>query len=129
VKLILSGREYELEDALQRSTLADLYQLKLKTGIGMKTLKASLEAMGEFDNPEDFLDDERVLLAFNALIWLCRRRAGEKLTLEEANDVPISEVAFETDEPDVTPDEPADPTPARTDSVPGVSVDLPPTTD
>lgn len=100
MKLVLSGREYSINEALQKATLADLYRLKVDTGIGMKTLKTSLDAMSELADPEDFLDDERILRALNALVWLCRRRAGETLTVEQATDVPLSEVAFATDDED-----------------------------
>lgn len=114
MKLVLAGTEYSVNDALQKATLSDLLQLKVKTGIGMKTLKKSLDSMSKLADPEDFLDDEPILLALNALVWLCRRHAGEKLSLDDANAVPLDEISFNTD------DEPAavetDPTPAPTDS-------------
>lgn len=115
MKLVLAGTEYSVNDSLQKATLSDLLQLKVKTGIGMKTLKDSLDLMSTLADPEDFLDDERILLALNALIWLCRRHAGERLTLDEANDVALEDVSFNTDDEDVAAVD-ADPTQAPTDS-------------
>lgn len=121
MKLLLAGKEYDITDALQKSTLADLYDLKVQTGIGMKTLSDSLQRMSALADPQDFLDDEEILRALTSLIWLCRRRAGEKLTVAEANAVALSDIQFKVDPAD-TPDEAADPTTAQTDSDLGENV-------
>ena len=50
------------------------------------------------------------------MVWLCKRHAGESVTVSEANDFPLSQIGFEQDE---TAAEPEDPTQARTDTDPG----------
>ena len=109
MKLVLAGVEYSVNESLQKATLADLYELKVTTGIGMKTLRTSLVSMSTLTDPEDFLEDEAILLALNALIWLCRRRAGESVSLSAANDVALEDIKFLTDAADVEDDTP-DPT-------------------
>lgn len=116
MKLILAGSEYDINESMTKATLYDLYELKTKTGIGMKSLSDALERMGKLADPQQFLDDETILLALCALVWLCRRHAGESLSIEEANRVALADVQFKVDAADM-PDEAADPTaPALTAS-------------
>lgn len=116
MKLIVGDKKYELEDSLQKASLNDLYVLKVRSGMGIKSLKKNLEAMQSYEDPLDFLDDAENIMALQAMIWLCRRHAGENLSIEEANSCPINEVGFEAD---VEEPAPVDPTVARTDSDPG----------
>lgn len=116
MKLIVGDKKYPLEESLQKASLNDLYVLKVRSGMGIKSLKDNLERMQTYEDPLDFLDDADNIMALQAMIWLCRRRSGENLTIEEANACPLNEIGFEADE------EPAavtDPTQARTASVPG----------
>jgi len=109
--LVLAGQKYDISESLNKATLDDLTQLKVKTGVGMKTLRLSLIAMGKLDDPEDFLDREDILLALSALVWLCRRRAGEsKLTLTEAASVPVEDISFEMPDEDGAAEGEPDPT-------------------
>nr|QOL00385.1 hypothetical protein [uncultured organism] len=119
MKLILAGKEYDINESMTKATLFDLYELKMKTGIGMKSLSDALERMGKLADPKDFLDDETILLALCALVWLCRRHAGESLTIEEANKVALADVQFKVDAADLPDEVEADPTPALTGSVQG----------
>lgn len=98
MKLILGEKQYPLEEAMQKASLNDLYVLKVRSGMGIKALKSNLEKMQTYSDPLDFLDDEGNLMALQAMIWLCRRFAGENLSIEEANSTPINEIGFETDD-------------------------------
>ena len=98
MRLVLSGREYPIEDALQKATLDDLYRLKVDMGVGMPMLIAAFDAMGAASDPAAVLDNADVLGALTAIVWLCRRRAGEKLTVAEAGDVPLAELRLVLDD-------------------------------
>lgn len=117
MKLIVGDKKYELEESLQKASLNDLYVLKVRSGMGIKSLKDNLERMQTYADPLEFLDEADNIMALQAMIWLCRRHSGENLSIEEANSCPINEIGFETDEEPAGPA--ADPTLARTDSVPG----------
>jgi hypothetical protein len=124
MKLIVGDKKYPLQEAIQGATLRNLYVLKVQTGIGIKSLRDAFQRMqdsapkdGAPADPLDFLEDEENLLALQAMVWLCKRHAGESVTVSEANDFPLSKIGFET-EPEEAGAE--DPTVARTDSVPGV---------
>jgi hypothetical protein len=123
VKLIVGDQKYPLKEAIQGATLRNLYVLKVQTGIGIKSLRDSFKRMesqapkdGSPADPLDFLEDEENLLALQAMVWLCKRHAGESVTVSEANDFPLSRIGFEADAPET---EPEDPTVARTDTAPG----------
>ena len=136
MKLIVCGTKYPLQEALQGATLRNLYALKMQTGIGLKTIRDTFKAMeaarklaereGREADPLDFVEDEQGLMALQAMVWLCKKHAGETsrdggpLTVAEAADFPMSQIGFETEEADAPK---PDPTPARTDSVPGVALE------
>lgn len=124
MKLIVAGKKYPLQEAIQGATLRNLYVLKVQTGIGIKSLRDAFQRMqdsapkdGTQGDPLDFLEEEDNLLALQAMVWLCKRHAGESVTVSEANDFPLSQIGFESDTEEVKAE---DPTTARTDTVPGV---------
>lgn len=90
MKILISGKEYDMEAALTRPSLLTLMELQAKAGIGMKTLmETSREFQGK--SPLDIIEDEQTLKVFAGIIWLARRNAGEKITFEEAASVPLDE--------------------------------------
>lgn len=122
MKLIVGDQKYPLQEAIQGATLRNLYVLKVQSGVGIKSLRDAFQRMqdsapkdGTPADPLDFLEDEENLLALQAMVWLCKRHAGESVTVSEANDFPLSQIGFEAEEE--APQE--DPTVARTDSDPG----------
>ena len=112
---ILDGTRYEIAD-IGAATLFDLLDLKKQTGLGVKDLERLLADFGtigdegdQFATFGDALGSEDHLLAFAALVWLSRRRAGEQhLTVREAADFPLDSIEFESDE-DAEPEAEADP--------------------
>ena len=130
MKLIVGDKKYPLQEAIQGATLQNLYTLKLQTkgpgtpGIGIKSLRDAFQRMqdsapkdGTPADPLDFLEDAENLLALQAMVWLCKRHAGENVTVAQANDFPLSRIGFETDEEPAADAE--DPTAARTATGPG----------
>jgi hypothetical protein len=125
--LVIQGKEFDVVETLSKPSLNDLFYLKVKTkseefplGVSLKTLAAGLERMASFTNPMDFIDDAESLLSLRALIFLARRHAGERVTLDSANDVPLDEFSFVPEDGDealfgASPD----PQPALTDSAQG----------
>ena len=123
MKLIVAGKKYPLKEAIQGATLANLYVLKMQTGVGIKSLRDSFTRMqnsapadGSPADPLDFLEDAENLLALQAMVWLCKRHDGETVSVVEANSFPLSQIGFEAEAEET---EAADPTQARTDTVPG----------
>lgn len=134
MKLIVGDKKYPLQEAIQGATLQNLYALKMQTkgpgtnGIGIKSLRDAFQRMqdsapkdGTPADPLDFLEDAENLLALQAMVWLCKRHAGENVTVAEANDFPLSKIGFESEEAT----EAEDPTEARTDTDPGDDVEAP----
>lgn len=109
MRLIIQGQPYELEEAIGEAAIGDLYTLKVKLGISIKTINNTFETMGELARSEgfdamDLLDNPDVMLNLQGLIWLAKRSAGEKITVDEAGRVPFSALGFESDEPDEEPE-------------------------
>lgn len=118
MKILISGKEYDLQAGLQRPSLLTLMELQAKAGVGMKTLMhTSQQFQGK--QPLDIIDDPETLKVFASIIWLARKVAGEKITFEDAASVPLDEYEWVEEEPEAAAaDEPAErPTRARTASV------------
>lgn len=104
MKLVIQGTAYDMGEAIQKATISDLILLKRATkskdypGVSVKTIMATLNDAGE--DGMDLLDSEAGLENLRGIIYLCRRRAGEKLSLEEAVNFPLTEMTFESDEDD-----------------------------
>jgi hypothetical protein len=123
MKLIVAGKKYPLQEAIQGATLRNLYVLKMQTGVGIKSLRDAFKRMqdnapkdGSAADPLDFLEEADNLLALQAMVWLCKAHDGEKISVAEANDFPLSQMGFEAD-----PEESADaedPTEGPTDTAP-----------
>lgn len=118
MKILISGKEYDLQAGLQRPSLLTLMELQAKAGVGMKTLmRTSQQFQGK--SPMDIIDDPETLKVFASIIWLARKVAGEKITFEEAASVPLDEYEWVAEEPEPAEVEaaPERPTRARTASV------------
>jgi hypothetical protein len=108
VKLEIFGVPHDHERALHKAQLSDLYDLKLASGIGVKSIMAGMERLYEAANAgrdamEDAVGEADVILAIQGLVFLCRRAAGETLTYKEAS-VSYSDLRWAPDEDDVEPD-------------------------
>ncbi|WP_160665332.1 hypothetical protein [Pseudarthrobacter sp. ATCC 49987] len=124
MKLIVAGTKYPLQEAIQGATLRNLYVLKMQSGVGIKSLRDAFKRMedsaptdGSPADPLDFLEEEDNLLALQAMVWLCKRHAGEAVTVAEANDFPLSQIGFEAETEETKP---ADPPQGPTDTDPAV---------
>lgn len=118
MKILISGKEYDLQSGLQRPSLLTLMELQAKAGVGMKTLMATSRGfVGK--SPLDIIDEPETLKVFAAIIWLARKVAGEKITFEESSEVPLDEYSWPEEDPEPEAVEaPAErPTRARTASV------------
>lgn len=90
-------------DSLDSLTLLDLIAVKQQTGLGLKDLQAGLQ-QGEDGEPD--------MLAFSALVWLARRKAGEKhLSFEQAVDFPLADLRIENEQADDESEDAATPDP------------------
>jgi len=111
MKIRISGSDYD-PALLSKLSLFDLLELKKQTGLTVDDLQDNLAAAGEGDDDggKSLLASEAGLLSVGALIWLARRKAGERLTLEEACDFPLEELSFVEEPGDVEAAAPGDPT-------------------
>lgn len=107
MQLVVQGRHYDLKETLSKPSLNDLYYLKVKTisaefpkGVSLKTMVPVMEKMATFEDPTDIIDDAELLLNLRALVFLCRKHAGENVTLDTANDFPLDEFSFEMEDSD-----------------------------
>ena len=96
--VLIAGNRYDF-DALNRVSLGDLIELKKQTGLSMGDIeKIYTRLQTEANNPDfDFLGDEGHLLLLATLVWLGRRKAGERLTFEESAATPLSDITFVPD--------------------------------
>lgn len=106
MKIKIQTTEYEMA-SIGKATLFDIMEIKKATGLTIAEVEQHLTEIGssnEEESADALLNNPEALVALGALIWLTRRRAGERLTLEEACDFPLDELEFineEGDEPTV----------------------------
>lgn len=107
MRFTIEGRDYDVAD-LGKFSLLDLLDLRRQTGLDIDTISKRLDEMGTLfeDDPSAMLSSEPHLEAFGAFIWLLRRRAGERLTLEESLDFPLDELTITLDPDEVEATDP-----------------------
>ncbi len=108
MQIVIEGTPYDVAE-IGRLSLLDLLELKKQTGMDVDTLQEVFSQAQERQQnaPDDeegamsILGTEEGLVAFGALIWLSRRKAGERsLTFEQACDFPLESLTFiDDDEP------------------------------
>lgn len=105
--LKIAGVPHDLNEVLSRPSLNDLFYLKVKSrspeypdGMSLSKLGEYLKKMAAMTNPADIVDDPDVLLGLKGVVYLCRRRAGEKLTWEDAGELELSELDFVLEDSD-----------------------------
>lgn len=120
---MIGDREYDAEAGISKATLTTAYELKVRTGIGMKTLAERASKLGEFKDATDVLEDKDAFQAFRIIIWLARKHAGEKnLSLDDATDFSMDDFRMVVDEDEQEPE--PDP---KADSVAGENAEGPTT--
>ena len=124
MKIRISGVDYDAA-ALGRLSLFDILELKRQTGLSVDEMQAAFAEVDP-DNPESAMRSEDPLVAFGATIWLARRKAGERLTFEEACDFPLDELEFIAEPGDVPDEAPVDPPSPSPGSGLGVNIEPPP---
>lgn len=120
MRIELNGNTYDLSEAVSKAKLNDLMELKLKTqstgeGVSVKSIRGTFMRMGDtfkaMSGQSDEMTDEQMAEAlseaflellsdaefvrnFVGVIFLARRRAGEKVTVEEAGEFAFSDIHF-----------------------------------
>ena len=125
MKFKITGKDtiYDAQAGVEKATLHQLYELKVKHGIGVKTLARMVQNMGKFEDPTDVLEDKDGMRALMIVIWLARQHAGEKLSLEEANSFPISDLEMVDEEVPEAEYDPKAPTSSAPDDAPPARTD------
>jgi hypothetical protein len=116
---------YDIVEAISGASLRDLKYLGRETSskdypkVTVKSMQDMFNRMGELldaegAEPVDLLSDDGFLANIIGVVWLARRKAGEReLTYDEAGDIGFGDISFPDDEEDDAPKdeaaEPADP--------------------
>ena len=103
----VQGHSFEISALLDKMTINDLYEIKVKTGLSMDDLQSGLD--------QDAIDtmSERFLVAFKVLVWIAHKRAGIAISLDEAGDIPITDITFELSPGETPKAETPKPKPAK----------------
>lgn len=89
MKIKIQGVQYDVAE-VGRLSLLDLLELKKQTGMDVESMTTPLAEAGE-----SIIATNEGVMALGALIWLTRRKAGERdLTFEQACDFPLDELEF-----------------------------------
>jgi hypothetical protein len=114
VKLVINGVEY---DATAQPFIGDLRLLKKEFGFGWGTVASRLAGINEDADMMSMLDDDDVLEALVAWMWMSRLRAGERATTRaDVELTPIDSIRFVGEPGDDADEGDAAPTSAPTDS-------------
>lgn len=116
MRLVIAGKEYQLDEAIYEVAMGDLIDLKRATKgyeepVSVRAIADAVADLGELytglpddatlgdlgDAMLDYFDDVGHLTAFAAMVFLCRRKAGEPCTWDEALLVSPSAVQFRFD--------------------------------
>lgn len=105
MKLVVDGVGYEIVDSLNGAGLGDLRTVKRELGVTVRSIKSTFDRLGESaDDPEfdnlSLLEDDDFLLSMIGLIWLSKRKAGEKLSIADAEATPFDTFSLDFDEPE-----------------------------
>lgn len=94
MKLIIGETEYDAGEALAKVSLSTLYELKVRTGYGAKSLAEGAKRIGKMvgEDPMQILEDKEAFQVFRIIVWLARRHAGERMSLDEATDFPLDQM-------------------------------------
>jgi uncharacterized protein (DUF433 family) len=108
--LVIEGDRFDIQEALGKASIRTLVDLQKSAGISVNTIVDTLAALGEMEDPRELFNSVERLYVFAALVFLCRRKAGEKLSFDDATEVSLADVRidFEDDEAEVASD-PKDP--------------------
>ena len=130
MKLRIEDQDYDYHRAMQKIGLSHLLELQEKSGVGRRTIWAGLSKLQdaltrrEGESDADYLErglnadhDPVLLRALPGLIFVCKRHAGESITVDEAGEVGWDGIHFIAEESDLVT---VDPTTAPGDpSQPG----------
>lgn len=113
-QLTVGGVSYDLERSIQQASIRDLVDLKRATqvggagGVSIKSIAAVLESLGELESPMDMFDSVDTLETFAALVFLCKRKAGEAVSFDEAGSVSLADVGLIVDDAEAEDEAPKD---------------------
>lgn len=119
MKIVISGTPYEFAESVGGASLNSLMELKSTTkardpkgiGVTVESIEAAFTAMTERSQREDFkavtlLGDEEFLLNIVGVMFLARKKAGEKVTFESCGDVSFQDFSILIDDDDLEDEAP-----------------------
>jgi len=117
--LVIEGDRFDMQEALGKASIRTLVDLQKSAGISVNTIVDTLSSLGEVEDPRELFNSVERLYVFAALVFLCRRKAGESLSFDDATEVSLADVRIdfdvadedaESDDPKVpsTPETPGD---------------------
>jgi hypothetical protein len=117
VKLVIKGTPYDVNDAFKVPTINDMLRIVKVTGLSLADISTRFVEMAEAGDNAQVAGSTRLMEGFRAFVWLVRTAAGEKVTLDEANDFTWSDWHFdvEAEEAQAEPDPTQAPGPSGED--------------
>lgn len=89
------GTRYDLQEATQRSAIRDLVELKKLSGISVRTIADTLIGMGEMESPLEIFDEVERLEVFAAMLFLCKRKAGDTFSWDDALSASLIDISLD----------------------------------
>lgn len=117
MKLVIKGTPYDVNDAFKVPTINDMLRIVKVTGLSLADISTRFVEMAEAGDNAQVAGSTRLMEGFRAFVWLVRTAAGEKVTLDEANDFTWSDWHFdvEAEEAQAEPDPTQAPGPSGED--------------
>ena len=108
MKINIDGYEYALFEAVGGAALGDLRTLKRELGVTVKSIKDMFADMSKTLKKKgasvlDLLDDDAFIDNMIGLIFLARRKAGEDITIADAEKVSFQNVTLVMEDEDLNP--------------------------
>jgi hypothetical protein len=97
VKLVIKGTPYDVNDAFKVPTINDMLRIVKVTGLSLADISTRFVEMAEAGDNAQVAGSTRLMEGFRAFVWLVRTAAGEKVTLDEANDFTWSDWHFDVE--------------------------------
>lgn len=111
MKFLVADREYAAA-SLYDATLIEHLDMKRQTSLSIREVEERLAELADEpfkSDPGAVFESDRHLMAFGAVVWLARWRAGERLSFEDACSFPLADFTVVFDDEDVVPDPPKAP--------------------
>ena len=107
--LVIEGVRYDMQEAVQKASIRSLKDLQKAAGISVNSIVSALSSMAELADPSAVFDSVEHLDAFAGLVFLCKRKAGEDVSFDDACDVSLADIRIDFETEDEVVEDPKGP--------------------